>query len=327
MIIKKNTTSLILAIVIGLPGLLKAQDPHFSQFYANPINLNAAFAGTADGNRIVAHHRRQWSRPTQYTTSMLTMDGKLSSAQSGWGVQVMQDNHSGGTFKQLSVNAVLAHRVKLSKTKYLGMGFKLGAYQKYLDWSGLTFEDQFDGRDGIVNATNERFGKDKILNGDVSVGFLYHSDNFFAGITGSHLNRPSEDFTISSNYNLPIKYTAHAGYIFEIIHPGQTQFLSPNIVIEKQGEFQYINLGMYYGNETFSLGGWYRVNDAIIGSIGVNVNEFKIGYSYDVTVSKIANGRNNSHEISLAYLFEFPEKYNRKGRYKGKCPKFYKYLH
>ena len=37
-----------------------AQDPQFSQFYANPIYTNPAFAGSSTVGRIVANARNQW---------------------------------------------------------------------------------------------------------------------------------------------------------------------------------------------------------------------------------------------------------------------------
>ncbi len=302
------------------------QDPQFSQFYANPLYLNPAFAGTADGNRVVVNHRQQWTKPNSYVTSAFSLDGKFNTSQSGWGLQIIQDNQVSGTLKQMSINSVLAHRIKLTRTKFLGLGLKFGAYQKRVDWSKLTFEDQLDERHGVVNATNERFGKDNIINGDVSAGVLYFSKNLFAGVAANHMNRPDEDFTISSDNKLPIKYTAHLGAILPFNVPGKEQFMSPNIIIEKQGSFHYINLGLYFGTEIVTLGGYYRVNDAIIGIFGLNYNEFKFGYSYDVRVSNLSAGSNNAHELSIAYLFEFPKTYNKKGRYKGKCPKFYKYL-
>ena len=39
---------------------LKAQDPQFTQFYANPLYLNPAFAGTARCPRICMNYRNQW---------------------------------------------------------------------------------------------------------------------------------------------------------------------------------------------------------------------------------------------------------------------------
>ena len=37
-----------------------AQDPSFTQFYANPLYLNPAFAGTARCPRLNLNYRNQW---------------------------------------------------------------------------------------------------------------------------------------------------------------------------------------------------------------------------------------------------------------------------
>src|SRR5436190_15515671 len=59
-----------------LTGLLKAQDPHFSQFFASPLTLNPAFTGKFSGSwRLSANHRDQWpSIPKAYVTSTASID-------------------------------------------------------------------------------------------------------------------------------------------------------------------------------------------------------------------------------------------------------------
>ncbi|NJN27535.1 MAG: PorP/SprF family type IX secretion system membrane protein [Cyclobacteriaceae bacterium] len=305
---------------------LNAQDAHFSQFYANPVYLNPALVGTADGNRVVFNHRQQWSKPIKYTTSAVSIDGKLNTNKTGWGVQVLNDNQINGMLVQTKATATLAHRIEIKKHQYLGLGLGVGVYQKKVNWSDLVFEDQIDPRHGAINPTNERFGKEKIANATVSVGVLYLSENLFGGISASNVNRPLENFTNDVNERLAIKYTAHFGAVIDMNQPGQKQFVSPNIIFEKQGPISYVNFGFYYGIENISVGLYYRTDDALIGLFGLNYSNFKMGYSYDYTISNVATGDNNSHEISFAYLFELPKKYNKKGRYKGQCPKFYKYL-
>ncbi|MCB0634515.1 MAG: type IX secretion system membrane protein PorP/SprF, partial [Lewinella sp.] len=51
-----------LVITCSLCGLveLKAQDPSFSQFYANRVYLNPAFVGLESGITLSATSRMQW---------------------------------------------------------------------------------------------------------------------------------------------------------------------------------------------------------------------------------------------------------------------------
>src|SRR6185369_3953361 len=56
--------------------MVKAQDPHFSQFFASPLTLNPAFTGKFDGSwRLAANHRDQWpSIPKAYVTTSASLD-------------------------------------------------------------------------------------------------------------------------------------------------------------------------------------------------------------------------------------------------------------
>ena len=70
---KKNFAKICIFIVLMLTTALDlyAQDPQFSQFYANPVYLNPAFAGTARCPRVVLNYRNQWPGiPGNFVTSV-----------------------------------------------------------------------------------------------------------------------------------------------------------------------------------------------------------------------------------------------------------------
>ena len=51
------------------------QDPEFSQFFANPLYLNPAFAGTTELPRTVLNYRNQWpQKGATFTTYALSFD-------------------------------------------------------------------------------------------------------------------------------------------------------------------------------------------------------------------------------------------------------------
>ncbi|MCG8577246.1 MAG: type IX secretion system membrane protein PorP/SprF, partial [Flavobacteriales bacterium] len=54
----KNTV--IGAFTLLISGTSWSQDPEFTQFYANPIYLNPAFAGSHGCPRLNLNHRNQW---------------------------------------------------------------------------------------------------------------------------------------------------------------------------------------------------------------------------------------------------------------------------
>ena len=49
-----------LGILLGTVLVALGQDPQYSQFYAAPLYLNPAFAGSAMAPRVNFNHRNQW---------------------------------------------------------------------------------------------------------------------------------------------------------------------------------------------------------------------------------------------------------------------------
>jgi hypothetical protein len=62
-----------------------------------------------------------------------------------------------------------------------------------------------------------------------------------------------------------------------------------------------LNFLMRYNKKVWG-GVGYRINDAVIVMIGFNVQEFKLGYSYDISTTPMRNG--GTHEITLRYFFK-----------------------
>jgi type IX secretion system PorP/SprF family membrane protein len=94
-----------------------------------------------------------------------------------------------------------------------------------------------------------------------------------------------------------------------------TFYLSPNILYQQQGDFHQLNAGMYIVRLPLVIGAWYRHNfenaDAIIVLAGLTYMNFKFGYSYDITMSKLKSTTGGAHEVSLAYQFSCIEKRRR----------------
>jgi hypothetical protein len=87
------------------------------------------------------------------------------------------------------------------------------------------------------------------------------------------------------------------------------------------------------------LGAWYRgipiqktkegfsgTRESVVALIGYRKDSFSIGYSYDLTISKLGLPSGGSHELSIAYLFELNNSNIRSTYQKFKrnlsCPKF-----
>src|SRR5438045_6315874 len=79
---------------------VKAQDPQFTQFYANPLYLNPAFAGTARCPRICMNYRNQWPNLSgNYVTYSFSGDLHLDPMAGGLGLLITTDDQAHGTLK------------------------------------------------------------------------------------------------------------------------------------------------------------------------------------------------------------------------------------
>lgn len=297
---------------------LSAQDPQFTQFYANPLYLNPAFAGTARCPRICMNYRNQWPNLSgTFVTYSASYDQHIDAISGGLGLLVTQDDAGRGTLKTTTASLIYSYHLAVTREFSLKLGLQAGFFQKALDRSKLNFGDMIDARRGFVWNTNEVIPSQNKSNLDFSAGVLGYSKRYFIGFAANHITQPDEGLLGTSK--LPIKFTGHAGAIIPLEKGGET-YISPNVLFQQQQNFSQLNLGVYFVKNQFVGGLWYRNQDAFIVLVGVQTDHFKIGYSYDVTVSKLASNTAGSHEISLQIQFECKPK---KKKYRTiSCPSF-----
>ena len=100
---------LFIILTIGICNISKAQDAHFSQFYANPLYLNPALAGAENCPRLTLNYRNQWPGLGQtYVTYSVGYDQFVSAIHGGIGFHLLHDNQAKGAFSTSQVNAMYA---------------------------------------------------------------------------------------------------------------------------------------------------------------------------------------------------------------------------
>lgn len=302
-LMKKFAKILTISLLCLSAGDAYSQDPQFTQFYANPIYLNPAFAGSNGCPRFGLNYRNEWPNLTgNYVTYSAAYDQYFKNISGGIGVLATHDQQGQGTIYTSMLGLIYSYHLKVNRKFSMLFGARAAMYNKYLDWDKLTFGDMIDPRRGFIYQTGDvpRGGSRYFF--DASAGFVGYSKNFFFGFAAHHLNRPNESVIVGES-KLPMRFTGHMGA--EIKLGGKSQYknitsIMPNIVYQYQNGFQEINIGTYIKYGAFTVGAWFRNKDAFILSIGLSTQKFKLGYSYDVTVSKLNNGvSGGSHEVSL----------------------------
>jgi len=279
------------------------QDPQFTQFYANPLYLNPAFAGSHGCPRFSMNYRNEWPSLTgNYVTYSASYDQYFSNISGGIGVIGMHDQQGQGTIYTSMIGLIYSYHLKVNRKFTMLFGARAAMFNKFLDWDKLTFGDMIDPRKGFIYETGDvpRAGSRYFF--DASAGFVGYSKNFFFGGAVHHLNKPNESM-IEGTSKLPMRFTGHMGAEIKLGKQSKynnTTSIMPNIIYQYQNGFQELSLGTYVKYGVFTFGAWYRNRDAFILTIGLNTGKFKLGYSYDVTVSKLNNGvSGGSHEVSL----------------------------
>ena len=296
----------LIIIVLAEITTVNAQDPEFTQFYANPLYLNPAFAGTARCPRIAMNYRNQWpSLSGTYVTTSASYDQHLDGIYGGLGLIVTNDQAGEATLKTTTINAMYSYQLKVSRKFSVRVGVQAGYFQRSLDWNKLTFGDMIDARRGFVYQTNDVPRGGTIGNVDFSAGILGFSDQFYFGFAAHHLTQPNES-VIVGNSPLPMKFTGHFGAVIPMSnskYQDNVAKISPNILFRSQGTFNQLNIGLYVTKNNLVGGVWYRNKDAFIVLVGIQTNHFKLGYSYDLTSSKLGTISGGSHELSMGLNF------------------------
>lgn len=327
---------LFLAPVISI----QAQDAQFTQFYAAPMYLNPAFTGLTYEHRFTLNARDQWPGVnTAYKTIMATYDYNLSDVNSGIGIFFMQDQAGTSrlTTQQRGVN--YAYRLKVNKYSEFRMGASVNITSRRFDYNRLIFNDQLSLNNNPTPVSNEPRDDGKINYLDLGLGALYNSTNYWFGAAFKHLNQPNTSMT-GGIVPMPIYVTAHGGYRYIITARGAgrtklEEFISASVNYRREARYDQLDIGAYYFKSFLNVGVWYRGlpfkkykpgypnRESISFLVGLEIPDknFRVGYSYDVTVSKLGiNNTQGAHEISL--VFEMAKKRKRNKRSLVSCPKF-----
>lgn len=332
MILNKHLKVLFFfTLAMGTP-LLHGQDPSFSQFYANRLYLNPAFAGVEqDVRRAFINYRNQWPGiNARYVTYSASYDQYIDPLRGGFGVRVMNDIQGEGTINQFEFGLIYSHQIRLSRELVIAGGLEAHVVQRSLNTSEMVFEDMIDPQTGIANmASSENISGHQRTFPDFNLGFAGFYRNVYLGASLSHLLSPDLSESSSVNNTLPRKFMFFAGGMIPVREKrfGKENLqLSPNIVYIQQKKFSQLNYGMEAVMQSrFIAGIWIRQNpwlnfSGLIFSGGYVTNNYRIRYSYDQQLSapEVSLPALGSHEISL--IISFKERENKKHR-AIKCPK------
>jgi type IX secretion system PorP/SprF family membrane protein len=315
---------LIVTMLLIYPSITRSQDIHWSQFQSSPLNLNPALSGFFNGDyRFVLNHRNQWkSVSTPYNTFSGSFDmvlNGLSSSRNRYSGGLLINSDKAGDSElgllQTALSFGVLRALGQDSIHFISAGIQAGYVLRSINYSGLTFDEQYDGDTYDPSITNsENFTGDNHGYVDIGAGISWlvrASDRFKAGagISVQHINRPKDSFYDDASKIFPhIQADVKADFPLA----GKLDLL-PSVIYMTQGSFNELTGGTSLRirindlpgrTYAFYVGAWLRKSDAFIASAGMDYNNLNVGVSYDFNTSDLeraSNGR-GGYELSLIYI-------------------------
>jgi len=318
--------SLLFLLMVLTVGYSNAQDTQFSQFYAAPLFLNPAFAGSSEITRVGFNFRNQWPALDQsFVAFSAYADHFIESKNSGIGIIVNGTRESLANLQNLEVGLLYSYRLRLGQSSFLHMGIQGSYAARSASFDEVVLSTQLDISKGVVlPGSGGSLPDDRQRSfADFHSGLFYYNKKFWLGISGHHLTQPDVSYLEMDGDNLAIRYSAHGGVKFDL-DPGsindffnntqQERTLSLAFNYKRQGLYDQLDFGMELFFDPIILGVWYRGfptriglpnNEALIGLIGFSLQSgIDLGYSYDFTLSQLGwRNSGGAHEVSLRYSF------------------------
>jgi len=278
------------------------QDAMYSQYKFNTLAINPAYAGSRDLVSATVLVRSQWvGVEGAPETQTISLDMPFMNRKLGLGVQVFNDqvgvtNLRGGFMS-------FSYRIFMENST-LAFGLQGGASHLQADLNSVDLGNPNPNQAFLQN-TDEIF-----IN--LGTGIYFNTSNFYIGLSVPQLMKNklnNNNITAGTNGQVDRQYLhlfAASGYVIEL---DENFKIVPSVLVKAiQGAPVQVDLNAnFWVKDIFSVGAQYRSSTSVAATMELQVsNQIRMGYSYDRTITKLANFRAGSHEIMLRYEFGSP---------------------
>jgi len=297
----KNVLVVIL-LSLGYANVHAQQDPQYTHYMYNTINVNPAYAGTRETVSIFALHREQWvGLDGAPKTNALSFHTPLNNTKLGLGVSFVNDQI--GVMKENTISVDLSYIIDLDQhDNKLSFGIK-GSMNlldvRYSDLNSFHPNDPKLSKD-IVNQFSPNIG----------AGVYFYNKKSYIGLSvPQFLQTERYDDNVYATMQNRMNFYFMGGHVFD---------LNPNVKFKPAFLLKAVTgaplqadiTANFLFSEKFILGAAYRWDAAVSGLVGFQISDgLMIGYSYDAETTKLAKYNSGSHEIFLR--FELFNRYKR----------------
>ncbi len=314
-------------------NLFSQQETYLTHFQFNKVLYNSAYSGLSNQFCISSNSHQQWRGYTDRTlefnpesvegakldqfntgaqTNLLTINSPLP-LNFGAGLVVMKDVL--GYEKNTHLKLLLSKKFELKNNSILSFGFDVNRLQKGLEGKMLKPLAPNDPLvpNNYVTDQHLMFGSSVFYMNP----FINHTKtkNLWMGLSVSNLNEREFVFINSKSEQVTFSKTKQHWYLmsgitFLDLFSNPDIVWKPALMIKRNTVTQFELSNSLEIKNQFTVGNLYRTSDdAMSFFIGYkfltnNLKGLRIGYAYDITLSRIRLVSSGSHELQLNYCFD-----------------------
>ncbi|MBR6177674.1 MAG: PorP/SprF family type IX secretion system membrane protein [Bacteroidales bacterium] len=282
-----------------------AQEIYFSQYYADKLSLNPAFASVPGNSEISMILRSQYIGVEggfkTYSASYLQKIG-----QCGFGVGAY--GTIGGAYRQNQVSAAYSNTIKINRELRCSAGVEASFANKTLRQGELTYYSMIDPLTGNNNGQASTINYHAPLTIAISPGIMLYTQKTILGVAAYSVAQ----YKITGENGIPKSIVVFANHKIELgktqnHQNSETTYLIPSVIYRCQDGTNSIQAGAYIDNFKIMGGVAYRLQTGeyathtLIASIGVTLGKVQIGYGHDFDLSTITKSTYGAHEIAAKY--------------------------
>ncbi len=290
----------IVIFTLMLTGCIYAQqDPQYTQYMYNTVNVNPAYAGSRGVLSAFALHRAQWvGLDGAPVTNNVSIHTPIANSKIGLGLSVVNDEI--GISEENDIAADVSYTIRTGNEWKMSFGLKASANLLNVDFTKLT----------VPPGTTLPQNVDNRFTPNIGAGIYWHSDQTYFGLSIPHMleTKHYENNTTSvASEKMHVYFIA--GRVFDL---NETIKFKPALLtkIVNGAPLQVDLSGNFMFNDRFVAGVAYRWDAAFSAMAGFQITDsWFLGYGYDMETTRLANYNSGSHEIFLR--FELFKNYDR----------------
>ena len=311
MLLKTKLLTILLVAVIG--SVQAQQDKLVSHFIFDKMSINPGKTGLDLYNGICATtiYRNQWDKVNGAPNSaILNIESNLSRFLPG-GIGINFYHDAIGFSRQNNLLLNYSYPIQIGREGVLGVGVGIGIMNFGMDPEWVPPTQAVDPTLPVGFAATAV---------DANFGLYFQSKDYYVGISSTHLTESDLSKAVSQvtqSYQTARHYYLMGGYKFKDVMNGtidaqmlvRTDFIRFSADLNARYLFKLDDKDAY-GGLTF------RTSDAIAVMLGYSpMPKLQVGYSYDITVNKLASISRGSHELMVKYCYFIPPPPKTKARH------------